>query len=156
VAVGPNRNFKLMGLILALDIGGKRTGMAISDENHIFAFPLQTVESHNIIKEIDLLLKERNLESIVLGLPKNLKNENTDGTKKADDVFKKLKKKYPLLKIFQIDERFTSSMARKAMVEGGMKKKDREIKENTDKLSATLILQSFLEQKSRFGFPQNH
>ena len=64
-----------MGLILALDIGGKRTGMAISDENHIFAFPLQTVESHNIIKEIDLLLKERNLESIVLGLPKNLKNE---------------------------------------------------------------------------------
>ena len=145
-----------MGLILALDVGGKRTGMAISDENHIFAFPLQTVDTHSIILEIKKLLAERNLESIVLGLPKNLKNENTDGTYKAQQIFRKVKKDFPQFTIFQIDERFTSSMARKAMIDGGMKKKDREKKENTDKLSATLILQSFLEQKSRFGTTKNH
>ena len=144
-----------MGLILGLDIGGKRTGMAISDENHIFSFPLQTVETQQLINQIKLLMQERNLEIIVMGLPRNLKNENTDGTKKAQIVFSQLKKNFPQFQIFQIDERFTSSMARKAMVEGGMKKKDREIKENTDKLSATLILQSFLEQKSRFGIPNN-
>jgi len=144
-----------MGLILALDVGGKRTGMAVSDENHIFAFPLQTVETHLIIQEIKKLSLERNLEFIVLGLPKNLKNENTDGTRKAEQVYKNVKKNFPEFAIFQIDERYTSSMAKKAMIEGGMKKKDREIKENTDKLSATLILQSFLEQKSRFGIPKN-
>jgi len=144
-----------MGLILALDVGGKRTGIAISDENHIFAFPVQTVETHKIIDEIKRISVERNLESIVLGLPKNLKNEDTDGTRKAQQVYQKVKKSFPSFTIFQIDERYTSSMAKKAMIEGGMKKKDRELKENTDKLSATLILQSFLEQKSRFGNPKN-
>jgi len=138
-----------MGILLALDIGGKRTGMAISDETKTFAFPLQTTETHKLISEIDALHKARSIDAIVVGMPKNLKNEPTDNTPRVQKTISILKKKFPDLGIFTVDERFTSTMARQAMVAGGMKKKEREKRENTDKVSATLILQSFLEQQSR-------
>jgi putative holliday junction resolvase len=140
-----------MAAILALDVGGKRTGMAISDDSGIFAFPLQTVETRLLTAEIRKLLLERPFGEIVMGMPVNLKNESTDGTRMAESVLKSLKKDFPLLPISTIDERFTSRMAMQAMVMGGMKKSDRRQKENTDKVSATLILQSYLEQKSRSG-----
>jgi len=140
-----------MSVILALDVGGKRTGMAISDPEGIFAFPLQTVETYHLVQELKKIDKERSLSAIVMGMPVNLKNESTDGTKIAERVLSTLKKDFPHLEISTIDERFTSRMAKQAMLLGGMKKSDRRQKENTDKLSATLILQSFLEQKSRFG-----
>lgn len=140
-----------MAVILALDVGGKRTGMAVSDEEGIFAFPLQTVETSKLVVEIRNLMQERNLREIVMGMPVNLKNEATDGTIKAKQVFAGLKKEFPALEISTIDERFTSRMAKDALLAGGMKKSDRRQKENTDKVSAALILQSYLEQKSRFG-----
>ena len=140
-----------MAVILALDVGGKRTGMAVSDEEGIFAFPLQTVETSKLVLEIRNLMLERTLEAIVMGMPVNLKNEATDGTIKAKQVFAGLKKEFPALEISTIDERFTSRMAKDALLAGGMKKSDRRQKENTDKVSAALILQSYLEQKSRFG-----
>jgi putative Holliday junction resolvase len=140
-----------MAQILALDVGGKRTGMAISDESETLAFPLQTVETHHLEIEIKKLEAERKLVEIVMGMPKNLKNQSTDGTVIAERILKRLKAVFPHLKISTVDERFTSKMAMQAMVMGGMKKSDRKQKENTDKLSATLILQSFLEQKSRLG-----
>ncbi len=138
-----------MGCVLALDVGGKRTGLAISDETKTFAFPMHTTETSKLFEEIEKIATERKLESIVVGMPKNLKNEDTDNTARVEQTIKKLKKKFTDLKIFTVDERFTSRMAMQAMVMGGMKKKDRQKKENTDKLSATLILQSFLEQQSR-------
>jgi len=142
-----------MACILALDVGGKRTGMAISDDSESLAFPFQTVETHQLEKEIRKIETEKAIGEIVMGMPKNLQNQNTDGTVIAVRVLKNLTKAFPHLKISTIDERFTSKMAMQAMVMGGMKKSDRRQKENTDKLSATLILQSFLEQKSRMGIP---
>lgn len=136
-----------MGAVLALDIGQKRTGLAVSDENQVFAFPLETIPSHTLLLEIKRLATERVLESLVVGMPRNLKNENTDNTARVERTIKQLNKAFPELKIFTVDERFTSKMAQQAMLIGGMKKKERQVKENTDKLSATLILQSFLEQK---------
>jgi putative Holliday junction resolvase len=143
-----------MACVLALDVGGKRTGMAVSDEGQVFAFPLETVSTSTLIPEIQRLQKVRNIGEIVMGMPVNLRNEETDGTKKALQVFNQLKKEFPALAISTIDERFTSRMAKDALLQGGMKKSDRRQKENTDKVSAALILQSYLEQKSRFGSNQ--
>ena len=143
-----------MACVLALDVGGKRTGMAVSDEGQVFAFPLETVSTNTLIPEIQRLQKVRNIGEIVMGMPVNLRNEETDGTKKALQVFNQLRKEFPALAISTIDERFTSRMAKDALLQGGMKKSDRRQKENTDKVSAALILQSYLEQKSRFGSNQ--
>lgn len=140
-----------MGSVLALDVGGKRTGMAVSDDARIFAFPLETVQTSQLTTEIQRIVKERKVAVIVLGLPVNLKNQETDGTRMALQVMKNLKKEFSELEICSIDERFTSSMAKQALIDGGMKKSARRQKENTDKVSAALILQSYLEQQSRFG-----
>jgi putative Holliday junction resolvase len=141
--------FSKMACILALDVGGKRTGMAVSDEGRIFAFPLETVPTGSISPAIRQLLTERNISSIVIGIPVNLKNQETDGTRIALQVKQKLEKEFPHLPVSGIDERFTSRMARQALLDGGMKKSDRRQKENTDKVSAALILQSYLEQQSQ-------
>ncbi|HRH34187.1 MAG TPA: Holliday junction resolvase RuvX [Catalimonadaceae bacterium] len=138
-----------MAAVLALDIGGKRTGMAVSDDNKVFAFPLYTVETRVLNESVKKVLAERTVDSLVLGMPKNLKNEETDNTQKVLKTLKSLQKLFPNLLIFTVDERFTSKMAQQAHIMGGMKKKDRQVKENTDTTSATLILQSFLEQKDR-------
>jgi putative Holliday junction resolvase len=143
---------ELKGPVLALDVGGKRTGMAISDENCIFAFPMETIETHLLIEHLEKIALKKKPAALVLGIPLNLKSEATQGTPKALQVKERILKKFPDMPIYETDERFTSSIARQAMVMGGMKKKDREKKENTDKLSATLILQSFLEQLARFGW----
>jgi putative Holliday junction resolvase len=142
-----------MGVILALDVGGKRTGIAISDDSETFAFPLHTVETRVLIPELKKLQIERGWTEIVMGMPVNLKNEATDGTKIAIQVKASINKFFPDIHVFTVDERFTSSMAKKSLLDGGMKKSDRRQKENTDKVSATLILQSYLEQKLRFGLP---
>jgi putative holliday junction resolvase len=140
-----------MGAVLALDIGGKRTGVAVSDEGRTFAFPLDTVETQRIPEKLKALIAERQADGLVVGLPGNLNNQATDATPVVLNWLKKIRALFPQLEIYTVDERFTSSMARKALVAGGMKKSDREKKENTDKVSATLILQSFLEQYLRFG-----
>lgn len=128
--------------------------MAVSDEAGLFSFPLSTVETQNLSQEVEKVVSERQVKSMVMGMPVNLKGEATQGTEKARQIFVLLRKKFPSLPIFQVDERFSSSMARQAMLMGGMKKKDRQEKENVDKLSATIILQSFLDQVARFGWPQ--
>lgn len=143
-----------MGAVLALDIGGKRTGVAISDENQTFAFPHSTIETHRLKEEITKIKQERNISTIVVGMPKNLKNEDTDNTRRVLDFIKKIQKWFPELLIFSVDERFTSKIAKQAHLMGGMKKMDRRVKEYTDTTSATLILQSFLEQKDRL-LPEN-
>lgn len=140
-----------MGAVLALDIGGKRTGVAVSDEGRTFAFPLDTVETHRLPEKLKVWVAERQADGLVVGLPGNLNNQATDATPLVLNWLKKIRGLFPHLKIYTVDERFTSSMARQALVAGGMKKSDREKKENTDKVSATLILQSFLEQHQRFG-----
>jgi putative Holliday junction resolvase len=137
-----------MGKILAIDYGMKRTGIAITDSSKIFATGLTTVASNEIYTFLTKLMAEEELETIVVGKPMNLQNLPTDATKPSDTLAKKLAKLYPQLNIERVDERFTSKLAKKAMFEGGMKKKDRRDKKMVDKVSATIILQSYLDSLS--------
>lgn len=137
-----------MGKILAIDYGLKRVGLAITDETNVFAFALDTVASNEIYQYIDKLLLKENISTIVIGEPKDLKNQATDATKPSETIAKKLKAKYPAIIVERVDERFTSKMAFQAMLDGGMKKKERRNKGNIDKISATIILQSYLETQN--------
>ncbi len=136
-----------MGRILAIDYGRKRVGLAVTDPLQIIASPLETVHSKDVIqflKDYDLA---EGIESFVLGMPMNLNNQPTDATADAQQFERLLKKHFPEKAVNLQDERFTSKMAMAAMIAGGMKKKDRREKGNVDKISAAIILQSFLESK---------
>lgn len=137
-----------MGKILAIDYGMKRTGIAITDASKIFATGLDTVATNEIYNFIKELLAKEEIECIVVGKPMNLQNLPTDATKPSDTLAKKLGKIYPEIKIERVDERFTSKLAKQAMFAGGMKKKDRRDKKMVDKISATIILQSYLDSQS--------
>ncbi|UZR93084.1 Holliday junction resolvase RuvX [Chondrinema litorale] len=136
-----------MARILAIDYGKKRTGIAVTDELQIIANALDTVPTENLIKFLTEYFKTQNVESIVLGMPKNLDQSETHATPLVLKFKEQLTKLFPEKKIFTVDERFTSRMAVNAMVAGGMKKKDRKNKSNIDKISAVIILQSFMDSK---------
>jgi putative Holliday junction resolvase len=133
-----------MGRILAIDYGTKRTGLAVTDPLRIIATALNTIETKNILEFLRDYIKKEEVDQIVLGLPKTLKNEDSE-TASAVRIFAgKLKESFPDHPVRFVDERFTSSMAKQAMIESGMKKKDRRNKHNVDKISATLILQTYM------------
>ena len=136
-----------MGRILAIDYGSKRVGLAVTDPLQIIASPLDTVHSKNVIqflKDYDL---QEGIESFVLGMPKRLNNTDTNATPLVRQFEKLMKKNFPEKAVYLHDERFTSKMALDAMISGGSKKKDRREKGNIDKVSAAIILQSYLESK---------
>mgnify|MGYP000625075405 FL=1 len=137
-----------MGKILAIDYGLKRTGIAITDASKIIATGLDTVASNEIYSYLTKLTQREEIECIVVGKPMNLQNQATDATKPADTLSKKIAKLFPEIEIARVDERFTSKMAKKAMFDGGLKKKDRRDKKMIDKISATIILQSYLDTLS--------
>lgn len=137
-----------MGKILAIDYGMKRTGIAITDSSKIFATGLTTVATNEIYVFLTQLMKDEEIETIVVGKPMNLQNLPTDATKPSDTLAKKIGKLFPEIKIERVDERFTSKLAKQAMFAGGMKKKDRRDKKMVDKISATIILQSYLDSLS--------
>ncbi len=136
-----------MGRILSIDYGRKRTGLAVTDPLQIIATPLDTVRTHLAIDFLKKYNETEGIETFVIGMPKNLQNEDTDSTSYVRSFITLLQKSFPDKTIHPIDERFTSKMAKAAMIAGGMKKKERRKKENVDKLSATIILQSFLESR---------
>ena len=136
-----------MSRILAIDYGRKRVGIAVTDPLRIIANGLTTVHSKDIFTFLEDYLKKEKVEIIVVGYPVNLKNEGSESLKYINPFIKKLIKSFPDIIVDTYDERFTSKMAQAAMIEGGMKKKDRQNKALTDKISATLILQSYLEFK---------
>lgn len=129
---------------MAIDYGTKRTGLAVTDPMKIIATPLFTVETKNAISYIMDYIRKEKVEKLVIGMPKNLQNRETDSTKKVVEFAKKLNSQTGL-KVVPVDERFTSKIAFETMIAGGLKKKDRQIKSTIDKLSATIILQSYLE-----------
>jgi len=137
-----------LGRILAIDYGRKRVGIAVTDPLKIIANGLTTVHSKDIFTFLDEYISKENVETIVVGYPVNLKNEGSQSLQFINPFIKKLIKKYPEITIDTYDERFTSKMAKMAMIEGGMKKKDRQNKALTDKISAVIILQSYLEFKN--------
>jgi len=136
-----------VGRILAIDFGTKRVGIAVTDPLQILASPLTTVENAQALDFIKEYCKKEDVECIVVGLPLRLNGEETHATKPAMDFGNRIKKEIPGVELAFEEESFTSKTAMQVMVKGGMKKKDRRKKENIDKVSAAIILQSFLESK---------
>lgn len=140
-----------MARLLALDYGTKRVGVAETDDLQIIASPLTTIHSSEILNFILNYKEKHDLEAVIIGEPKGLDSKDTHATKKVKEFVTHLKRKIPDLKIEMEDERFTSKMASQAMVMGGVKKNKRQEKGNLDKVSASIILQSFLDRRSN-GF----
>jgi putative Holliday junction resolvase len=135
-----------MGKVLALDFGLKRTGIALSDDAQIFAFGHSSVESKDLVSVLKSLIPKEKISIIVLGKPKRLDNSLFEINQNIDLLIEVLKKEFPTHEIVQIDERYTSKMASHVISQSGKNKKQRQDKSLIDKVSATLILQSFLEQ----------
>jgi putative Holliday junction resolvase len=134
-----------MGRILALDYGKKRTGIAVTDPLQIIATGLTTVDSQQLFEFLKDYAKKEVLEMIIIGEPYNLDGKATDATAAVKHCIRRLKNTFPEIPIQTVDESFTSKMASKAMVEMGMKKKDRQKKGNIDEIAATIMLQEYLE-----------
>ena len=135
-----------MPRIIALDYGTKRVGIAVTDPMQMIAKPLDTIHSKDIINYLQQYMAKEEVEAIVLGMPKRLDNTATHATQHVIGFHRKLLKLFPTLSITLADERFTSKIAFNAMIDGGLSKKARRVKGMVDKLSATIILQSYLEQ----------
>lgn len=136
-----------MGRVLAIDYGKKRTGLAVTDPLQIICSPLETVATKELLSFLKSYNQSEGIDEFVIGMPKDLMNNDTDSTASVRSFINLLNKEFPTHKIHQIDERFTSKMAKSAMLTGGMKKSDRRKKENVDKISAAIILQSYLDSK---------
>lgn len=134
-----------MGRILAIDYGKKRTGLAVTDPLRIIATALETVPTDTVLKFLQTYLQREPVDEFVIGMPKNLKSEDSEIAPLVRLFIEELKKTFPDKPVTEADERFTSRMAQRAMIDGGMKKKDRRDKANVDKISATIILQSYME-----------
>lgn len=140
-----------MSRILAIDYGTKRVGIATTDDLQLIASGLTTVHSSELIVFLENYLLKHAVETVVVGMPKTLQNEAADSTKEVEKLVTHLKRKFPLVKIETIDERFTSTLASKAILQSGIKKKQRQNKALIDEVSATIILQDYLHQKAN-GF----
>ena len=135
-----------MGKCLGIDFGLKRTGISISDEFNKIAFPLKTVQSDNLISIIRDIIKTESIEKIIIGKPYDLKGNLSVLEKNIISLIKLLKIKFPNIFVYRIDERFTSIIAKQTIAISGVAKMKRRNKENIDKISATLILQSYLNK----------
>lgn len=134
-----------MPRLVAVDYGTKRVGLAVTDPLKIIATPLDTVHSKDVIQYLKNYHLKEGIEAFVVGMPKTLANEPSSNAVHVQAFVNALRKNFTEIPIHLVDERFTSSMALDAMLAGGMKKKDRRNKDNVDKISATIILQSFLD-----------
>jgi len=136
-----------MARILAVDYGLKRTGLAVTDDLQIIASGLKTVQTNEIFAFLESYLEVEQVELFVVGEPKQMNYSASEVEKHILPFIKKLKLKFPNIPVQRIDERFTSKMAFQAMIDGGLKKKQRQNKALIDQISATIILQTYLEQK---------
>ena len=138
-----------MGRILAIDYGRKRVGLAVSDPLGIIATGLDTIPAGEIWQFLTVYLEKEDVKTIVVGYPLQMNNQPSESLKYIDPFVAKLKKEFTEIEILMVDERFTSKMAKQAMLDGGLKKKDRRDKGMVDKLSAVIILQTHLDSISR-------
>jgi len=136
-----------MGRILALDYGRKRTGIAVTDILQIIANGLTTVPSHTLPDFLVQYVAKEPVDLILIGLPKQLNNELSESMNYIKPFVQRLKKILPDIPVEYVDERFTSVIAHRTMLEAGLKKKDRQSKELVDEVSATIILQSYMESR---------
>lgn len=137
-----------MARILCIDYGGKRTGLAVTDPFQIIATALETVATHDLYTYLKAYFAKEPVELILIGAPLNLDDTPTHATPLVEAACIRLQKEFPHIPIKKVDERFTSKMASRAMVEMGMKKKDRQVKGNIDQIAATIMLQEYLQSIS--------
>ena len=136
-----------MGRILAIDYGRKRVGLAVTDPLQIIANKLTTVRAHDIFEFlIDYFSKEQ-VDLVVVGYPRTMNNEPSESIRYINPFLKQFQKKFPSVKLELVDERFTSKIAFQTMIDAGLKKKDRQDKALVDAVSATVILQFYMEQQ---------
>ena len=135
-----------MGKCLGIDFGLKRTGISISDKSNKIAFPLKTVKSDTLINEIEDINKTDTIEKIVIGKPYDLKGNILSIETNILSLVELLNIKFPNILVYRIDERFTSKIAKQTILKSGVPMMKRRNKENIDKVSATLILQSYLKK----------
>ncbi len=137
-----------MGRILAIDYGQKRVGLAVSDKDKIIATGLATVHVRDIMQYLKDYIANHEIECIIVGEPLDMRSRPSDASRYIDPFVKHLKKQFPDIIVERMDERYTSCIASKTMQDAGLKKKARQNKDLVDKISATLILQSYMELKS--------
>ena len=133
-----------MAKVLAIDFGLKRTGLALSDDQKMFAFGLKTVDSRNLMDELKKLVVTERIDTLVVGEPKRLDASDTHISENVRRFVNALKQNFPGLTIHSLDERFTSKMAASALSQMGMQKKVKQDKGLIDEVSATILLQDFL------------
>jgi putative Holliday junction resolvase len=137
-----------MSRILCIDYGAKRTGLAVTDPLKIIARGLTALDTKDLFPFLKKYFIEEEVELILVGEPKNLNDTDTHATSLVNQFIKKLQKEFPSIAVEKVDERYTSKMAVQAMLQMGMKKKDRRDKKNTDEIAATIMLQEYLNQNS--------
>jgi len=137
-----------MARIMAIDYGSKRVGIAVTDPMQLIANGLTTVHSKDILTFLKDYFAKEEVECIVVGEPKTMMNEPSESATLVNVFVKQLKKLVPNIPVERLDERFTSKMAFQSMIDSGLKKKARQNKSLVDSISATILLQSFLEQKT--------
>ena len=148
-------NLNDMARIMAIDLGRKRSGIAVTDPLQIIANGLTTVESHKLVDFVLDYVKREEVEQIVIGEPKDMKNNPSDCSKYIEPIVNRLKKVLPDMKIVRYDERFTSVMAHQTMIDAGLSKSRRQDKELVDTIAATIILQSYMESKNNSTIQQS-
>lgn len=137
-----------MDRIIGIDYGRKRVGVAVSDPLGIFASALETVQTAKIIEYLKKYAENEKVVRFVVGYPMNMDGAPSEAAKDVDVFLKQLAKAFPDVPVTLEDERFTSVLAHRAMIDGGMKAKDRRDKESVDKISAAIILQSYMDKTS--------
>lgn len=137
-----------MARILGIDYGRKRTGIAVTDPLQIVANSLATVPTHTLLDYIKNYVAQEAVEAIVIGQPTQLNGQPSESMRYITPFIKKLQKEMPQMPVIMYDERFTSTIAHQAMLDGGMKKSDRQDKNRVDAIAATIILNDYLQSKS--------
>ncbi|HNP49488.1 MAG TPA: Holliday junction resolvase RuvX [Bacteroidia bacterium] len=137
-----------MARILAIDYGTKRVGLAVTDPNQLIATALDTVHSKEVITYLKSYLVKEQVESFVVGEPRQMDNSQSEITPMIERFILQLKKEFPSIPVYRMDERFTSKMASQALLMSGLKKKARQDKALIDRTSAVIILQSYMESRS--------
>lgn len=136
-----------MGRIIAIDYGRKRTGLAASDTLQMIANGLATVPSGQVVQYLSDYVRKEPVDTFVVGLPKQMNNEPSENMKYVEAFVTHLKRTIPNIPVVYYDERFTSVLAHRAMIDGGLKKKKRQDKGLVDEISAVIILQAYMESK---------
>ena len=138
---------KAAGRYIALDVGAKRTGLAVTDVLAMVASPVSACPTHELMDRLEVLIDEEACAGLVVGDPKQLDGGASDNSALVHRIIGRLKEQFKEIPVFLQDERFTSKMAVQAMIEAGVPKQKRREKERVDSMSAAIILQSFLDKK---------